>query len=81
MTDAPAKPPLARYSDPMAPLSPYLGEYARPPHEVWSWCDGCDEQTPTDRCPECDAPRCANCEHCQECENRDYDEDYEDDPL
>lgn len=47
--------------------------------EGLAWCDGCDEDTPTDRCPECDAPRCANCEHCQECQHREYED--EDDLL
>lgn len=72
---------MARYSDPQAPLSLHLGEYSRPPLLPYSWCDWCDEKTPTDRCELCDSPRCAHCERCQECESRDYDEEYEDDPL
>jgi hypothetical protein len=78
---APAEPPMARYSDPLAPLGLHLGEYSRPPLMPYSWCDWCDEKTPTDRCLECDATRCAQCERCHECQARDYDEDYEDDPL
>lgn len=70
---APAEPPMARYPEGADPFAVRF--------TVYSWCDWCDESTPTDRCLECDAPRCAQCERCHECQARDYDEDYEDDPL
>ena len=68
------EPPLMRYSDPLAPLSPWPSEYWGT-YTVRSWCEGCGEQTPTSRCLGCDQPVCDYCGRCDDCAADEDDED------